>query len=95
MYLIKFDLDLSMMDESDNPESCHQQIQSFLESENFVWEQDGLYFLNEKNNVKPILTIQKLSKHLPWFYNTCKTCELFKVEDKCNLIPTMEYIMNV
>ena len=89
MYAVTFDIDTNCLNEQyHNPSAtnAYGDIRKFMESNNFNWQQDSVYFGNKKiNAVNCVLIIQKLAKMYPWFSACVKDVRMLRIEENNDL----------
>jgi virulence-associated protein VapD len=90
---IIFDLNLETLSEqfdSKTSSNAYKNIKNFMESNNFSWQQNSLYFGNENiNAVTCVTTIQKLATTYPWFGMCAKNVQMLRIEEKIDLLPAL------
>ena len=93
MYAVTFDIDTSCLgDEYHNQSSnnAYKDIRTFMESNNFKWQQGSVYFGDESiNAVSCVLVVQKLSKQYSWFAACIKDVRMLKIQENNDLRPVL------
>ena len=88
MYAITFSIDTNSMPNI-SLNAC-DDIRKFMETNNFTWQQGGMYFGNKKATaVSCVLVIQKLAKTYSWFAVCAKDIRMLRIEENISLMPVL------
>lgn len=93
MYAVTFDIDTSCLNNEYHTRlsnNAYKDIRIFMESNNFKWQQESVYFGNETiNAVSCVLTVQALSKKYSWFAACVKDVRVLKIQENNDLMPAL------
>lgn len=93
MYAVSFDLDTEALRThyGDSFPNAYTEIRKFLFSCGFEWQQGSVYFGKPEtvNAVSCMLSIQKMSKQLPWFGSCVRDIRMLRIEENNDLMPVI------
>ena len=92
-YAIAFDLkidDLKQYYSPTSPNHAYSEIGTFLKHNGFSHQQGSLYFGDDTvDAVRCVLTVQQLSKKLPWLSQCVTDMRMLRIEDNNDLMPAL------
>lgn len=95
MYAIAFDLDTDTLQRAYGAPSwrnAYTDIRRILEDEGFAWQQGSVNFgrPDRVDAVTCVLTIQRLTRELPWFAASARDVRMLRIEENNDLGPAIQ-----
>lgn len=95
MYAIAFDLivdELRTHYSATSPNNAYAELRAILEEDGFSWRQGSVYFGDPArvNAVSCVLTVQRLSRDLPWFEKCVRDVRMLRIEENDDLLPAVK-----
>lgn len=97
MYAIIFDINTDFyLSLNDSISEAYADIRKFMESNDFTWQQEGVYFGTDKiDAVKCVLVIQDLSRVCPWFPMYVNRIRMLRIEENSDLQPAIPFHLEI